>query len=129
MNNTWEGKLNPRVWSDVNDIKEINNRPEGAFHRIVDQQIYAANNELIKTAFVCPPDIYGQQTGPGKRATFMVPLYVKVLLEKKEAFYLGAGENMRAVTHITDVVDAFCILVDNALRGGGEAQWGLDVCS
>jgi nucleoside-diphosphate-sugar epimerase len=49
-------------------------------------------------------------------------------MENKEAFYLGKGENMRAVTHIDDVVDLFVILVGQALQGGGSAQWGREVC-
>jgi nucleoside-diphosphate-sugar epimerase len=127
MVNKWEGEFNPKVWSDIDDIREINNRPDGTLHSVVDRQFYSANTDLIRTAFVCPPDIYGQSTGIGNRTTFMVPQFVKSLLEKKEAFFLGAGENMRAVSHIADVVDVFCILIDNALRDGGEAQWGLDV--
>lgn len=76
---------------------------------------------------ICPTDIYGKNTGPGQRATYLVPEYIKVLLKKKESFYLGKGENLRSLVHIQDVVDAFLLLVDNAVRGGGEAQWGLDV--
>lgn len=127
--NTWEGHANPRVWSDIDDIQDIHSLPPDAFHRIVDKQINDANTELIKTAMICPSDIYGKNTGPGQRATFLVPEYIKVLLKKKESFYLGAGENLRALIHIQDVVDAFVLLVDNAVRGGGEAQWGPDVSS
>ena len=47
----------------------------------------------------------------------MVPEYVKIAMEKKEAFYLGKGENIRAVTHIGE-----------AVQGGGSAQWGKEVC-
>ena len=81
-----------------------------------------ASNELLKTAIICPPDIYGQNTGIGNRATFLVPEYVKVLLKRKEAFYLGSGENMRAVTHIDDVVALFLLLLEHAIQGGGSAQ-------
>jgi nucleoside-diphosphate-sugar epimerase len=87
-----------------------------------------ASNELFKTAIICPPDIYGQNTGIGNRTTLLVPEYVKVLLAKKQAFYLGSGENMRGVTHIDDVVDLFLILLEHAVQGGGSAQWGKEVC-
>lgn len=88
-----------------------------------------ASNDLLKTAIICPPDIYGQNTGVGNRQTFLVPEYIKVLLEKKEPFYLGKGENFRAVTHIDDVVDLFLIILDQAIQGGGSAQWGKEVCN
>ena len=124
---TWEGEHNPHVWDDVREIKEIYGLPDSAKHHAIDKDIMGASNELLRTACICPPDIYGQNTGMGNRATFLVPEYVKVAMEKKEAFYLGKGENMRAVTHIDDVVDLFVILVGEAIQGGGSAQWGKEV--
>jgi nucleoside-diphosphate-sugar epimerase len=93
----------------------------------MDKKIMNVSSELLKTACVCP-DIYGQSTGTGNRATFLVPEYVKIAMEKKEAFYLGKGENIRAVTHINDVVDLFVILIGEAIQGGGSAQWGKEAC-
>lgn len=124
---TWEGHFNPRVWNDIEEIQELYNLPDSARHHIIDRDIMDASTDLLRTAIICPPDIYGQNTGIGNRATFLVPEYVNVLLERKEAFYLGAGENMRAVTHIADVVDLFLILLAKALEGGGNAQWGKEV--
>ena len=83
-----------------------------------------ASDDKLKTCIICPPDIYGQNTGLGNRATFLVPEYIKVLLKDKEAFYLGKGENIRAVTHIDDVVSLFLLLLGKAIEGGGNAQWG-----
>ncbi|KIN05165.1 hypothetical protein OIDMADRAFT_50987 [Oidiodendron maius Zn] len=121
---TWDGKCNPHIWHDVDEMNEIYNLPDSAMHHVIDKNIMDASNELLHTACICPPDIYGQSTGIGSRATFLVPEYVKVLLTKKEAFYLGSGENMRAVTHINDVVDLFLILLEKGIEGGGDAQWG-----
>ena len=125
---TWEGNYNPHVWNDIEEIKQIYDLPETAKHHVMDKDIMNASNGLINTACVCPPDIYGQSTAVGSRATFLVPEFVRLAMEKKQAFYLGKGENMRAVTHIDDVVALFVILVGQALQGGGTAQWGKDVC-
>ncbi len=127
LENKWEGKANPHVWHDINEIQEIYDLPDEAIHHVVDKAVMNASNELLKTACICPPDIYGQNMGTGNRTTFLVPEYVKALLGTKEAFYLGDGQNFRAVTHISDVVKLFLILTDNAVRGGGEAQWGREV--
>jgi len=86
-----------------------------------------ASNDKVKTAIICPPDIYGASTGVGRKSTYLIPEYVKIVLEKKEAFYLGKGENYRAVTYIQDVVSLFMILVSEAVNGGGKAQWGKEV--
>ena len=126
---TWDGKCNPHIWHDVDEINEIYNLPDSAMHHVIDKNIMDASNELLHTACICPPDIYGQSTGTGNRATFLVPEYVKVLLTKTEAFYLGSGENMRAVTHINDVVDLFLLLLGKGIEGGGDAQWGKEVSS
>jgi nucleoside-diphosphate-sugar epimerase len=83
---------------------------------------------LVKTVTICPPDIYGQSSTIGNRATFMVPDYVAAAKKYGESFYLGAGENMRAVTHIDDVVDLFLLLLTKYLQGGQELQYGKEVC-
>lgn len=124
---TWEGKENPKVWDDIKDIHAIYNLPDSAMHHAIDKDIMNASNQLLHTVTICPPDIYGQGTGVGNKATYMVPEYVKVVLEGKEPFYLGAGENFRAVTHINDVVDLFLLLLGEAIKGGGNAQWGKEV--
>jgi len=88
-------------------INEIYNLPDSAKHHVIDKKIMNVSSKLLKTACVCLPDIYGQSTGIGNRATFLVPEYVRIAMEKKEEFYLGKGENVRAVTHIDDVVGLF----------------------
>jgi nucleoside-diphosphate-sugar epimerase len=124
---TWEGKSNPKIWDDIKDIDEINNLPENAKHHRVDRCIQDASNDYLKTAIVCPPDIYGQGYAVGGRTTFLVPMFVDALIKHEEAFYLGDGDNMRAVAHIDDVIEVFALLVGEALKGGGEAQWGNEV--
>lgn len=124
---TWEGKFNPHVWDDVKEIKEIYDLPDSAQHHVIDRQIQDASNDLVKTVIICPPDIYGQSSTIGNRATFMVPDYVAAVKTYGECFYLGAGENMRAVTHIDDVVDLFVLILTKYLEGGQELQYGKEV--
>ncbi|KAN0096703.1 hypothetical protein V8E51_015508 [Hyaloscypha variabilis] len=126
LRQTWDSRSNPRIWHDVNDIKDLYDLPDDAPHHLIDKKIMDAPNGLLKTACICSADVYGQGTGIGHRTTFLVPTYVKSVLKKKECFYLGAGENIKAVIHITDLVNLFLILLWEALRGGGGAQWGRD---
>ena len=91
MEQTWEGNYNPHIWDDVKEIRRIYDLPDSAMHHVIDKNIMNASNGLLKTACICPPDIYGQNTGVGSRATFLLPEYVKYVIEKKEAFYLGKG--------------------------------------
>jgi nucleoside-diphosphate-sugar epimerase len=123
----WAGKENPRIWNDVTHIEDLYNLPLDALHREGDKLITDASNDLMKTLSIVPPDIYGQTTGVGNRTTFMVPEYVKAVMKRKEAFYLGDGDNFRAVSHISDVTSAWVILLGEALKGGGRARWGKEV--
>lgn len=93
----------------------------------IDRLIQYVSNDLLKTAIICPPDVYGQSRGISSRTSLMIPLYVERLLKGKEPFYLGRGENLRAVVHIDDVVDLFAMLLQEALDDGGIAQWGREV--
>ncbi|KAF2097818.1 NAD(P)-binding protein [Rhizodiscina lignyota] len=124
LEQTWEGKYNPHQWHDIAEIKEIYDLPPEAAHHTIDQWFMDADNDIVKTAIICPPDIYGEGTGIGNRATFLVPRYVEALLEHKEAFYLGEGNNIRAVTHIDDVVNLFILILEKAIEGGSGADWG-----
>ena len=124
---TWQGDYNPRVWNDITEIDDIYNLPDTAQHHVIDKWIQDASKGHLKTVTICPPDIYGQSSSIGNRATFLVPNYVEALMQHKEAFYLGRGENIRAVTHIDDVVDLFTLLLEGALQGGGNVHWGKEV--
>jgi NAD dependent epimerase/dehydratase family len=124
---TWEGKVNPKIWSDIADIDEIYNLPEHIRHRKVDRAIADASNDLMKTVTIAPPNIFGQSTGIGSQETHLVPKYVKTVMRVKEVFYLGEGENRQTVVHIQDVVEMFLLLIAQALGGGGKADWGREV--
>jgi nucleoside-diphosphate-sugar epimerase len=125
---TWEGKYNPHVWDDVKEIDEIYDLPDSAQHHVIDKWIMDASNDKVKTVIICPPDIYGQSSTIGNRATFLVPDYVKAVVTHKEAFYLGAGENIRAITHIDDVVDLFLLILEKYLESGEDLDFGRQVC-
>lgn len=126
------GELNSRVWSDINDIRDIQSLPDDALHRHVDkaiQEFAVVHSETVKTAIVCPPDIYGAGLGVGKKESYMIPLLTKETLDRGYSFFLGKGENIRSVVHIMDVVELFALIVDDAVDGGNKVGWGNDVRS
>ncbi|KAL6897425.1 hypothetical protein GGI43DRAFT_409096 [Trichoderma evansii] len=121
---SWEGKVNARVWDDIKDIDEIYNLPETVWHHAIDQWIADASNDKVKTVTICPPDLYGQSTTVGGRTTYMVPEYVAAIIKHNEAFYLGEGQNMRAVTHIDDLTELFVLVLEKYLDGDEDLQFG-----
>ncbi|KAJ7124606.1 NAD(P)-binding protein [Mycena crocata] len=90
------GELNPRVWSDVEDIEEIVNLPKERIHRAVDEVVFraaATYGAHIHTAIVCPPDVYGKGAGPGFTQSFL---------------------NGRSLAHIEDVMRMYVCIVEEA---------------
>ncbi|KAJ7266576.1 nucleoside-diphosphate-sugar epimerase [Mycena rebaudengoi] len=111
------GALNHRVWSDVDDIDEILHLPEDRVHTHVDRLVWAApetHGAHIHTAIMCPPDIYGKGHGPGITQSFLPPFTYDAIVNKKAAFYLGTGENVRSFVHIDDVMSLYVHVVEEA---------------
>jgi len=112
------GVLNPRVWSDVDDIEELAALPDDRTHRHVDKIVFeaaATHGAHIHTAIICPPDIYGKGHGPGITQSFMVPFFYDSILEHQSAFYLAKGENTRSLVHIDDVMSLYVSVVEEAV--------------
>ncbi|KAJ7905769.1 nucleoside-diphosphate-sugar epimerase [Mycena olivaceomarginata] len=112
------GALNPRVWSDVDDIEELRSLPDSRIHRTVDNLVFqaaATHGAHIHTAIMCPPDIYGKGHGPGITQSFMVPFFYDAILTRKSAFYVDKGENTRSLVHIDDVMSLYVNVVEEAV--------------
>lgn len=107
LTNDWTGSYNPRMWNDITDIEAIYNLPDEALHHLLDKQIMDASNEYVKTACIAPSDVYGQSKAVGNRTTHMVPFYVSTALKCGETFYLGQGQNVKAVVHVDDIAQFF----------------------
>lgn len=128
---TYTGKLNPKIWSDVDDIEAINSLPDKALHRNVDkiiQQAGVQHAEKLKTAIICPPDIYGPGRGLARNQSVYVPVFIEESKKEGAVFYGGEGTNTRSWVHIEDLMTVYLKLVEAAVSGGGGADWGKEVC-
>ena len=126
------GRLNPKIWSDIENIDEITSLPDQALHRNVDKIILDAgtkHSDKLKTAIVCPPDIYGPGSGPGRAASVYFPAFFKEIKQIGLPFYAGEGTNTRSWVHIDDLMQVYLKLVEAAVAGGGNADWGKEVFS
>jgi len=124
------GVLNPKIWSDVANIVDIQSLPDNTIHRPVDkllQEFAEQHGDEVKVAIVYPPDIYGEGTGAVKKSSYLVPLFAEESKKLGSAFFIGKGENVRSIVHIRDVAALYLLLVEDALEGGKKAGWGKDV--
>ncbi|KAI9839555.1 MAG: hypothetical protein M1819_002181 [Sarea resinae] len=123
------GQLNPKVWSDIDDLPTITSLPDEALHRNVDKLILsaaAAHKGKLHTAIVCPPDIYGPGRGTARTQSFYVPSLLSESRKVGATFYAADGSNTRSWVHMEDLMSVFTRLVEEAVKGGGRADWGVD---
>jgi nucleoside-diphosphate-sugar epimerase len=126
----YRGRLNPKIWSDIDSIDEITSRPAGSLHRHTDALIQEAavkHGDKLKAAIVCPPDIYGRGHGPGGNQSVFFPSYIKESIKIGAPFYTNEGTNTRGWVHIDDVMELYVSLVEAAVAGGGSITWGKQV--
>lgn len=127
---TYLGKLNPKIWSDVEDIDEITSRPDGELHRHTDkyiQEMAAKHGDNLKTAIMCPPDIYGPGRGPGKTNSILLSVFLNEIAKIGAPFYTGEGMNTRSWVHVEDLMTVYMKVVEAAANGGEGADWGREV--
>jgi nucleoside-diphosphate-sugar epimerase len=115
------GCLNPKTWSDISSLDEIANLPSGELHRSTESMLHhhmssPSSNSKINIAILCPPDIYGPGTGPGKTSSALLPMYVAEILKspQKRAFYVCEGTNTRSWVHINDLTSLYLHVVEAA---------------
>jgi nucleoside-diphosphate-sugar epimerase len=113
------GLLSPKTWSDVSSLSSIANLPAGELHRNTESILHstiAAHADKVNIAIMCPPDIYGPGTGPGKTNSALIPMFVGEILksENKQAFYVNKGENARSWVHIADLTSLYMRVVEAA---------------
>lgn len=124
----YRGELNPKVWSDIDDIDAIWNLPDNALHRNVDKIIHNAaeqHSEKLHTAIICPPDIYGPGTGLGRTQSVYFPTLYAESAKLGQTFYAASGANTRSFVHINDLMAVYLRLVESAVQGGKGTDWGL----
>jgi hypothetical protein len=124
---SFRGELNPKVWSDINDIDAIWSLPDDALHRNVDKIIQTAaetHGEKLKTAIICPPDIYGPGKGLARTQSVYFPTFYAESVKLGQTFYANSGANSRSWVHLDDLMVVYLRLVEAAVNGGNGAEWG-----
>jgi nucleoside-diphosphate-sugar epimerase len=122
--------VNPKIWSDINDINTLTTMPDWALHRSVEKIIQGAaaeHGDKLKCAIICSSGVYGKGRGLVRTQSLYMPDYYDEIVKLGAAFYTGSGSNRRGWVHINDLMKVYLGLVDAAVQGGGNAVWGVEV--
>ncbi|KAJ6006786.1 hypothetical protein N7451_004730 [Penicillium sp. IBT 35674x] len=124
------GNKSEKVYDDWEGVEELLTLPDHAFHRNVDQLVLEAgakHADVLKTALICPPTIYGRGRGPCSQRGRQVYELAKVTLQLQKGPIIGAGQSIWNNVHIHDLSDVYSLLVDAAIAGRtDDGLWGAD---
>ncbi|PYI29190.1 nucleoside-diphosphate-sugar epimerase [Aspergillus indologenus CBS 114.80] len=112
------GAGSDKVYDDWDGVDELLHLPAHAFHRNVDEIVLetgAKRGDVVKTALVCPPTIYGRGRGPSSRRGRQVYELARVTLELQKAPIIGAGQSIWNNVHVHDLSDLYVLLVEAAV--------------
>ncbi|KAF9894609.1 hypothetical protein FE257_006497 [Aspergillus nanangensis] len=124
------GEKSEKAYDDWDGVADLTHLPDHAFHRDVDRIVLETGvkyADVIKTALVCPPTIYGRGRGPVSQRGRQVYEMARVTLQLKKGPIIGAGQAIWNNVHVHDLSDVYVLLVEAALqRREQEGLWGGD---
>ncbi|GKZ33127.1 hypothetical protein AbraIFM66950_002909 [Aspergillus brasiliensis] len=121
------GEKGEKFYDDVQDIKEIVNFPDHAFHRDVDKAVFEAGSVrpgVLKTAIVSPVTVYGQGRGPCSQRSRQIYELATLTLQSQNVPIIGRGLSIGSNIHIVDLTSLFVILFEKALSKHDDGLWG-----
>ncbi|KAJ5124939.1 uncharacterized protein N7515_008764 [Penicillium bovifimosum] len=122
------GNRSEHVYNDWDGVDELLNLPDHAFHRNVDKLVLEAaakHSDVLRTALVCPPTIYGTGRGPISQRSRQVYELAKLTIRQQKGPIIGAGQSITNHIHVHDLSDVYARLVDAAIAGRtDDGLWG-----
>ncbi|KAI1085636.1 NAD(P)-binding protein [Whalleya microplaca] len=123
------GERSEREFDDWDGVGELTNLPDEAFHRNVDKVVLECGTrhaDVVRTAVVCPPTIYGKGRGPVSTRSRQVYELARLILQRGgSAPIVGAGAARMNNVHVADLSAAFALLVEAAAaRNADPLLWG-----
>lgn len=109
------GAYSDKLYNDWDGVGEVTSLPEDAFHRNVDMIVLEAGKkhaDVLKTAIVCPPTIYGKGRGPSSTRGRQAYEMAKMVLQQKLTPIFGEGKARWFNVHVYDLSDVYLRLVD-----------------
>lgn len=126
-----DGQRGTDVWTDE-QYDRLHGLQDGAYfhggYKVIAQ---AALRGKISAYTLVSPTVYGAGTGPGNKLSLQLPAYVRYAKGKRQAAYIGQGENVWGNVHVQDLADLYLLAMKYALAHpqatkASEATHGFD---
>ncbi len=122
------GQWSDKEYNDWDGVGELTSLPDDAFHRNVDKLVLKAgmeHSDVLKTALICPPTIYGTGRGPISGRSRQVYELTKLILTAKYVPIVGEGKARWNHIHIADLSNLYLKLVEAAVaHRSDDGLWG-----
>lgn len=110
--NTYGEPPSQPEYDDLDKVSDLTSLPDTAWHRGVDKLVLAASSDVVKTAIICPPTIYGRGRGPDNQRSIQVYLLTETTLKQGQAPQFGRGLSEWGNVHIHDLSNLYTLFVD-----------------
>ncbi|KAM3072093.1 hypothetical protein ACMFMG_008555 [Clarireedia jacksonii] len=108
------GKPNPKIWDDVEDIQEMQSLPSSYVHATPDALVFS-HSPSIHTAIVSPTMVYGLSPSLIHPTPVTLPMALTQILRLSHGFTVSTGANLQAYIHVLDLARLYLLLLDHAL--------------
>ena len=123
-----KGQWSDKQYNDWDGVSELTNLPDDAFHRNVDKIVLETgekHGDVVKTALICPPTIYGTGRGPVSGRSRQVYRMAELMLSAKYIPIVGEGKARWNNVHVADLSDVYLLLTEAAVAGRLDPElWG-----
>jgi nucleoside-diphosphate-sugar epimerase len=120
------GFASEEVHDDLRDcvrtISNINSNPD----RISEHIVLRQSSDVVKTALLMGPLIYGRGRGPWNQRTVQCTEVARNTLKLGYGFKLHDGKNAWSNVHVADFAKVVCLLIKAAIQGRNDGLWNQD---
>jgi nucleoside-diphosphate-sugar epimerase len=111
-----DGQRGTDVWTDEQYDRLHGLDKKSYFYGGYKVVAQAALNGKISAYTLVSPTVYGPGTGPGNKLSLQLPAYVRYAKDKRQAAYIGQGENVWGNVHVQDLADLYILATKHALN-------------
>jgi THO complex subunit 2 len=110
--------------SDIKNLQEFRNLPIEVVHGPTDKLVQSYGGKYgINVALIDPAVVYGRGLGPIKKSGLVLEMLIDVSLKNKQVVQWGQGRARISAVHVIALGEFFNFLIEEAVKGGGKAQW------